>query len=115
MQLPEETKSYDLSENTTSNVNSITRLACKRQRNVVSINGLIRVSSITASSATAILNDIPDEIVPNDLIEGIAYGISSADVYRIYINNTDKSIYIYSPGSEIPNNRQLSFVITYIL
>lgn len=114
MQLPEETKSYDLTEKITSNVNSVTRIICKKQKNIVSINGLIRVSTIAAGSATAILDNLPNEIVPNDLIEGIAYSISSADIYRIYIN-TDKSIYISSSGVEIPNNRQLSFMINYIV
>ena len=111
----EQVKTYDLTQNITGNINLVNRIICKKQRNVVSINGLVRVSNISASTSTAIFQNLSAELIPDDIIEGVAYGISSADVYRIYINNTDKSIYIYSPGSEIPNNRQLSFVITYIL
>ena len=114
MKLPEEANSYNLTQNTTENVNSISRLICKKQQNVVSINGLIRVSAISASTISAIFQNLPNELVPNDLIEGIAYGISSADTYRIYIN-TDKSIYIYSPGAEIVENRQISFMLNYII
>ena len=117
MKLPgedEQVKTYDLTQNITENVKSFTRIICKRQKNVVSINGFVRVSAITARSATAILNNLPDEIIPQDITEGLAISFSSNEIYRVYIN-TDKSIYIFSPGSDIPDNRQLSFILSYII
>ena len=117
MKLPgedEAVKTYDITQNITENVNSVTRINCKRQKNVVNINGLVRVSAITARSATAILNNLPDEIIPQDIIEGLAISFSSNEIYRVYIN-TDKSVYIFPPGENIPENRQLSFILSYII
>ena len=111
----EQVKTYDLTQNITGNINSVSRIICKKQRNVVSINGLVKVSNISASTASVIFQNLSTELIPDDIIEGVAYGISSADVYRIYINNTDKSIYIYSPGAEIVDNRQVSFMLNYII
>ena len=117
MKLPgedEAVKSYDLTQNITENVNSVTRINCKKQKNVVSINGFIRVSAISSKTATAILNNLPSEIIPEETSEGLAISFSSNEVYRVYIN-TDKSVYIFSPGENIPENRQLSFILSYII
>lgn len=110
----EQVKTYDLTQNITENVNSFTRITCKRQKNVVNINGFIKVSAIAARSATAILNNLPDEIISQDITDGLAISFSSNEIYRVYIN-TDKSVYIYSPGENIPENRQLSFTLSYII
>lgn len=117
MKLPgedESVKTYDLTQNVTENVNSVTRINCKKQKNAVSINGFIRVSAISAKTATAILNNLPSEIIPEEISEGLATSFSSNEIYRIYIN-TDKSIYIFSPSENIPENRQLSFTLSYII
>lgn len=117
MKLPgedEQVKTYDLTQYTTNNVNSIERLVCKKQKNVVCISGYMRLAALTAKVGSALLENLPTDICPDILNEGIALNNNTGEAYRVYVN-TDKNLYIYPIGNAIPESQQIYLNISYII
>lgn len=117
MKLPGENevvKSYDLSQYKTTNVNNINRLICKKQENVVQISGTVTTIALNVKQGFPLLQNLPAELTPSALFEGIAINNTTGEIYRIYIN-TDGSLYIYPIANAIPAEQQSYINISYIV
>lgn len=117
MKLPgedEAVKSYDLTQYKTDNVNSISRLICKKQKNVVQISGTLSVVALNAKVGHDLFQNLPTDIKPNSLFEGIALNNNTGEVYRVYIN-TDRTLYIYPINNAIGEGQQIFLNISYIM
>ena len=117
MKLPgenEAVKSYDLAQYTTENVTGIGRLICKKQKNAVHISSYMRLVALTAKVGSVLLENLPDDICPNALYEGIALNNTTGEAYRVYIN-TDKKLYIYPIANAVGQNQQVYLNISYIV
>lgn len=117
MKLPGEdkiVKNYDLAQYKTSNVSNIVRLICKKQGNVVQISGTVTTIALNVKQGGPLLQNLPAELTPSALFEGIAMNNSTGEIYRIYIN-TDGSLHIYPVANSIPAGQQSFINISYIV
>ena len=117
MKLPWEdkiVKNYDLAQYKTSNVSNIVRLICKKQGNVVQISGTVATIALNVKKGGPLLQNLPAELTPSALFEGIAMNNSTGEIYRIYIN-TDGSLHIYPVANSIPAGQQSFINISYIV
>ena len=107
MKLPgedEAVKSYDLTQYATDNVTGIERLICKKQR----------LAALTTKVGSVLLENLPNDICPNVLYEGIALNNNTGEAYRVYIN-TDKKLYIYPIANAVKQDQQVYLNISYIV
>ena len=117
MKLPgedEAVKSYDLTQYATDNVTGIERLICKKQKNVVHISSYMRLAALTTKVGSVLLENLPNDICPNVLYEGIALNNNTGEAYRVYIN-TDKKLYIYPIANAVKQDQQVYLNISYIV